>query len=83
MPRSLLIIGTIIIIIITIIIIIIIIVVVVVVFVVIIIIIIIIIIIVKWGLLPTPVMTPLCRDPIWGGLSFGASKSRFVFWWIL
>ena len=21
----------------------------------------------------------LCRDPIWGGLSFGASKSRFVF----
>ena len=24
-------------------------------------------------------MTPLCRDPLWGGLSFGASKSRFVF----
>ena len=24
-------------------------------------------------------MTPLFRDPIWGGLSFGASKSRFVF----
>ena len=24
-------------------------------------------------------MTPLCRDPIWGGLSFGVSKSRFVF----
>ena len=29
--------------------------------------------------MPTPVMTPLCRDPLWGGLSFGASKSRFVF----
>ena len=27
----------------------------------------------------TLVMTPLFRDPIWGGLSFGASKSRFVF----
>ena len=24
-------------------------------------------------------MTPLCRDPLWGGLSFGASKSKFVF----
>ena len=24
-------------------------------------------------------MTPLFRDPLWGGLSFGASKSRFVF----
>ena len=24
-------------------------------------------------------MTPPCRDPLWGGLSFGASKSRFVF----
>ena len=24
-------------------------------------------------------MTPLCRDPLWEGLSFGASKSRFVF----
>ena len=24
-------------------------------------------------------MTPLFRDPIWGGLSCGASKSRFVF----
>ena len=23
-------------------------------------------------------MTPLRRDPLWGGLSFGASKSRFV-----
>ena len=29
--------------------------------------------------MPTPVMTPLFRDPLWGGLSFGASKSRFVF----
>ena len=29
--------------------------------------------------MPTPVMTPLYGDPIWGGLSFGASKSRFVF----
>ena len=24
-------------------------------------------------------MTPLFRDLLWGGLSFGASKSRFVF----
>ena len=24
-------------------------------------------------------MTPLSRYPIWGGLSFGASKSRFDF----
>ena len=24
-------------------------------------------------------MTPLFRDPLWGGLSFGASKTRFVF----
>ena len=24
-------------------------------------------------------MTPLYRDPIWGGLSFDASKSRLVF----
>ena len=29
--------------------------------------------------MPTLVMTPLFRDPLWGGLAFGASKSRFVF----
>ena len=28
-------------------------------------------------------MTPLFRDPLWGGLSFGASKSRFVFLYVL